>query len=269
MSNEAPPFLTDLDNGVFTLTFNRPEFGNAIPPEATPLLVDTLRSICDDSSVRCLLLTAKGKNFSAGGDVKGFGRSLDMSPQDRSQNFRDRLALVRTLVETYLAIPVPVVTACRGGVAGGGLLWPLGADFVYADETVSMIFAHQRFGLSPDCGVNYLLPRVVGERKSRELVLGGAIVGAVEAEKLGLVSRVVDAEAMEEEALELARRLANGPQLAIRTAKRLLKQSMNAPIGDLLDMEREGVAACVADPDFEEGVRAFLDKRKPNYPSTQ
>jgi 2-(1,2-epoxy-1,2-dihydrophenyl)acetyl-CoA isomerase len=269
MSSEAPPFLTSLEEGVFTLTFNRPDFGNAMPPSATPSLLDALTQVRDDPSVRCFLLNARGKNFSAGGDVKGFGRSLEMSPSARSQDFLDRLALVRTMVETYLAIPVPVIVACRGGVAGGGLLWPLGADFLYADDTLSIMFAHQRFGLSPDCGVTYLLPRVVGERKARELVLGGAFIGAEEASALGIVSRIVEAEALEDEALKLARRLARGPQQAMRTAKHLLGRSMTTTLGELLEMERKGVADCVADPDFEEGVRAFLDKRKPSYPSAQ
>jgi 2-(1,2-epoxy-1,2-dihydrophenyl)acetyl-CoA isomerase len=269
MSDEAPTFLTSLKDGVFTLTFNRPEYGNAIPPSATPLLLEALRQVREDASVRCLLFTAKGKNFSAGGDVKGFGRLLESSPEDRSDQFMGRLAVVSEMVEAYLAVPVPIIVACRGGVAGGGLLWPLGADFVYADDTLSIMFAHQRFGLSPDCGVSYLLPRVVGERKARELVLGGVFVNAAEGEKLGIVSRVVAGESLEDEALKLARKLASGPQQAMRTAKSLLKRSMSAPLSEMLEAERRGVATCAADPDFDEGVRAFLDKQKPQFPSAR
>lgn len=269
MSDSEAPYLVDLHAGVWTLTFNRPEAGNAIPSEAVPGLISRLREIAGDPAIRCVLMRGEGKNFSAGGDVKGFGRSLDDSREKRAQDFSKRLDIVAELVTIYDAIEVPVIAACRGAVAGGGLMYTLGADIILADRTVAFMFAHQRFGLSPDAGVSYSLPRVVGLQKAKELILTGAMVGAEEALRIGLVNRLVDAGQLDAEAAGLATLIAQGPQHATRAAKRLLKTAGTEPLAAHLLRERDCVAACVADPDFEEGVRAFLEKRAAVFPSAQ
>lgn len=265
MSPERPPFLVDRADGVLTFAFNRPEAGNAIPREAVGDLIALFQSIRGDASVRAVLVRGEGKNFSAGGDVRNFALSLDQSVEERRASFAERLDAVTALVEAYLAIEVPIVAACQGAVAGAGLMYPLGADYVLADASAAFLFSHQRIGLTPDGGVSLLLPRVVGARRAAELVLTAARLDADEAFRFGIVSRVVDADQLQEEALKQARRFSRGPASAIRRAKQLLSASLANPARVQLEAERDAIVAAVGEPDFEEGVRAFLEKRSPRF----
>ena len=265
MSPAKPPFLVDRADGVLTLAFNRPEAGNAIPREAVGDLTALFQSIRGDASVRAVLVRGEGKNFSAGGDVRNFALSLDQSVEERRASFAERLDAVTALVEAYLAIEVPIVAACQGAVAGAGLMYPLGADYVLADASAAFLFSHQRIGLTPDGGVSLLLPRVVGARRAAELVLTAARLDADEAFRFGIVSRVVDADQLQEETLKQARRFSRGPASAIRRAKQLLSASLANPARVQLEAERDAIVAAVGEPDFEEGVRAFLEKRSPRF----
>jgi 2-(1,2-epoxy-1,2-dihydrophenyl)acetyl-CoA isomerase len=267
LSEVEPGFVTGRDGGVLTITFNRPAMGNAIPPAAVPLLTELFRSIPNDPDVRVLLIRGEGKIFSAGGDIRNFQQTLEVAPDVRREDFRARLDRAIPLIEAFVALDLPIVAACQGGVAGAGMAYALGADIVLADESVNFLFAHQRLGLTPDGGVSYLLPRAVGERKAIELVLTAASVKAEEALRLGLVSRIVAAEVLQDEAMKLARRLAAAPQGVIRRAKRLVGAALHRPLSEQMAAERDAIADSVADPDFEEGVRAFLEKRAPQFPS--
>jgi 2-(1,2-epoxy-1,2-dihydrophenyl)acetyl-CoA isomerase len=260
-----PPFLVDRADGVVTLSFNRPEAGNAIPPEAVADLIELFTSIRTDASVRALLVRGEGRNFSSGGDVRNFARSLDQTAAQRRSDFARRLDVVKGLVEAYLAIEVPIVVACQGAVAGAALLYPLGADVVLADASVTFLFSHQRIGLTPDAGVSLLLPRVVGARRAAELVLTAANVDADEAWRIGIVSKLVGADALQAEARRQAARLARGPARTIRMAKHLIAASTTNSVTAQLQAERDAIVAAVGEPDFAEGVRAFLEKRPARF----
>lgn len=261
-------YLTDISDGVLTVTLDRPEAGNAVPPEAAAPLAALFRSVAANESVRAVLVRGNGANFSAGGDIKGFARSLDQSIEDRRTDFGTRLDRAGALVEAYLSIPVPVVAACQGGVAGAGMLFALGADIVLVDDSTAFLFAHQRFGLTPDAGVSLLLPRAVGARRATALVLTAAKLDGAEAVAIGLAHRLVAHDALQGEALDTAQRLARAPVQVVARAKQLLRPSGRSD-RDQLVAERDAIVACVGEADFEEGVRSFIDKRSARFPSAQ
>lgn len=256
-------FLTELAGGVLTLTFNRPEAGNALSPEAAVALTALFRAIGADSAIRSVLVRGEGRNFSAGGDVRVFAQSLAHSPEERRADWAVRQDRLIGLAEAFLAIEVPVVAACQGGVVGAGLMYALGADYVIADDTVTFAFAHQRLGLTPDGGVSFLLPRAVGERQAKALILTAARVGAADALRLGLVERIVAADTLRHDSETLARRLAEAPARVVRTAKRMVTSPID--VATALRRERDAIIDSVCYPDFDEGVSAFLDKREPVF----
>jgi 2-(1,2-epoxy-1,2-dihydrophenyl)acetyl-CoA isomerase len=262
-------YLVTREAGLLRITFNRPEQGNSLPPTAVPDLTNLLRAAQSDPSVRCLLFDSTGKMFSAGGDVGGFAKALALDPTARQQDFARRLANLAGLVEALAAFDRPVVAAVRGAAAGAGLLYPLIADYAIGDPSALFVFAHQRVGLSPDAGVSYLLPRVVGERAARTLLLTAAKVDAQEALRLGILSRVVPADMFEADVTSAGRRLAAAPQGAIVAAKRLVNEAPSRSLAEHLAAETAQIVQCVAQPDFEEGVRAFMEKRQPLFPSTR
>lgn len=266
MSEEA--FLVDRADGILTLSFNRPEHGNAIPSAAVPLLTELFRSIVKDRTVKVIIIRGEGKHFSAGGDVQAFAQSLQQSVGERRADFAPRLERVAALVEAYVALDIPIIAVCRGGVAGAGLMYALGADYVFADESVAFVFAHQRVGLIPDSGVSYLLPRVVGEKRAMQLVLGAGRIDAQEAYRIGIVSQIFEPDEIDKEALKLARKLTRGPSSVMRSAKRLIRDSLSIPIKQHVAAERDAIVTCVGEAAFEEGVRAFVEKRSPDFSKT-
>jgi 2-(1,2-epoxy-1,2-dihydrophenyl)acetyl-CoA isomerase len=263
-------YLVDLTNGVLRLSFNRPEFGNAMHQTAALGLAKLFRDAQQSQQVRSILIRGEGRNFSAGGDVAGFARSLEQDVPTRQADFARRLSNLRALVEAVHAFDRPLVVSVRGAAAGAGLFYPLAADYVIGDPTALLVFAHQSIGLCPDNGVSALLPQVVGQRMARSLLLTAARVKADEALRLGLIHRIVLPEELEAEAIEIACRMARAPRRATVLAKRLVNESSSRGLlSEQLDAEMNGIVACVGDDDFEEGVRAFLQKRKPNFPSAQ
>lgn len=265
MTTGEPAYRADRSDGVLTLSFNRPEAGNALPSDAVPALTQLLRSINEDGEIRAVLVRGEGKTFSAGGDIRAFAKSLGQPVEARQADFHARMERTSNLVRAYLSVAVPVVAACRGAAAGAGLLFVLGADYVLADETAVFAFVHQRVGLTPDAGVTFLLPRVVGARRAAELVLTAARVSAAEAYRIGIVSRLVAPDALEAAAAQQARQLAQAPQYVVRSAKALLASGAEASLNTQLDAERDAIVTCVGQPAFAEGVAAFLEKRQPDF----
>lgn len=260
-------FLGTLVDGVLRLTFNRPEFGNALPSAALPMLARLFEAAQADPAIRCILIAGKGDVFSAGGDLVGFAHSIEQDVETRQADFAHRLAVVGGLVQAVVAFDRPIIAAIRGAAAGLGLLYPMAADVVIGDESAAFAFAHQRVGLSPDGGLSMLLPQVVGHRTARTLLLTAAKLDAAEALRLGILSRIVPSNDLERESVELARRLAQAPQRAIVAAKRLVSASSSSSLAEQLAAESAAIVACVGDPDFGEGVRAFIEKRRPVFPS--
>lgn len=266
---DSRDYVVEIGEGLLRLTLNRPEQSNAMTSAMTPMLIDLFEEAQQSANVRALHIRGEGKNFSAGGDVPGFARTLEMSVEDRQEEFRGRIGRLGRLVQAVVNFPGPVLVEMRGAAAGAGLLFTLAADYVIGDESALFVFAHQSLGLCPDGGVSALLPQVVGLRTARSLVLTGARVKSEEALRLGLLSRLVEAEVLEEEAAKQAARFASAPQVAVRSAKRLINGSPGHSLDRQMDAETAAIAECVADDDFAEGVNAFLEKRKPDFRSTR
>lgn len=266
---DSREYLVDIADGLLRLTLNRPEQSNAMTSAMTPQLIELFEAAARDPGIRAVHIRGEGRNFSAGGDVPGFAKTLEMTVEDRQEEFRGRISRLGRLVQAVAGFPGPVVVEVRGGAAGAGLLFALAADYVIGDETALFVFAHQSLGLCPDGGVSALLPQVVGLRAARALVLSGARVRADEALRIGLLNRLVEADALAGEAAKLAARLAKAPQVAVRNAKRLLNQSPGNALAEQMAAERDAIAECVAQDDFAEGVNAFLEKRTADFPSAR
>jgi 2-(1,2-epoxy-1,2-dihydrophenyl)acetyl-CoA isomerase len=266
---EDRSYLAEVADGVLTISFNRPEQGNAMVTTMVPTLTELFRRANEASEIRAILMRGEGKNFSAGGDVAGFAKTLELDVEARREEWTGRLTRLRGLVEAVLAFEGPLVVAMRGAVAGVAMTFPLAADHVIGDETALFVFAHLGIGVSPDGGVSALLPASVGERAARSLLTTGARVKAEEALRIGLLNRLVPGEELEAAASEAAARMARAPRRALRSAKRLVREAASRPIGEHLDAEREAFLDCVSDEDFREGVTAFLEKRKPDFPSVR
>ncbi|MGK2908239.1 MAG: enoyl-CoA hydratase/isomerase family protein [Sphingobium sp.] len=262
-------YLVELDEGVLRLSFNRPQFGNAIPSNAVPQLTMLFQAAQADPAVRCILVRGEGRIFSAGGDVAAFSKSIEQDAETRQADFAQRLPRARALVEAIAAYDRPIVTSVRGAAAGAGLFYPLVADYAIGDDSATFVFAHQKVGLSPDAGVTAVLPQVVGIRTARMLLMTAAKVDAQDALRLGILHAVVDADVLEDKAMKMAKRLARAPQRAIILAKTMTNATPFRSLADILDAETAGIVRCVGDPDFAEGVRAFIEKRPAVFPSTQ
>lgn len=258
-------YHTALADGILTLTFAAPEARNPFRHSMVADFTALFRRAQGDPGVRCLMVQGEGEHLSSGGDIAGFRRALDQPVEALQAEFHGRLDKAADMVLALAAFDRPIVVRARGAVAGAGMLMPLAADLVIGDETALFVFAYNRLGLSPDGGVSWLLPRAVGERQARRLLLTAASVGADEALRLGLLDQLVPAADLESTVAKAARQLAQGPQGAIARTKALLAQALATSLHDQLLAERDGIAASVGHPDFAEAVHAFLDKRKPRF----
>lgn len=267
MTEDANEILTSQHDGVLTIVLNRPQARNAISGEMVPALTGIMERAQHDTAVRCVVVRGAGEHFTAGGDVAGFRKTLELDVSERQVEFHQRLDRAANMVLAFCDFDRPIIAACRGGIAGAGLMLTLTADLVLADDTATFVFAHQRMALVPDGGVSWLLPRVVGLRQAKRLLLTAAQVSGEEAVRLGLVTDLYPSDQLDAAVDKAARSFARAPQLAVRTAKRLLGESLAATAAHQLAAERDGIVACVGDADFGEAVTAFLEKRPARFPS--
>lgn len=266
-SAEDGSFLVELTDNVLRLSFNRPEFGNAIPSQNAPALIDMFRAAQADPAVRSIVIRGEGKVFSAGGDVAGFKRSLAQSKAERAEDFARRMKIAGELAKAVHAFEGGIVTAVRGAAAGAGLFYPLVADYAIGDPSAVFVFAHNRLALTPDAGLTTVLPQVVGTRMARSLVMTTAKIDAKEAHRLGILNQIVPPEELEEQAMTIALRFARAPQRALKVAKRMINATPDRSLDEMLEAEADGIVNCVVDDDFEEGVNAFLEKRNARFTS--
>jgi 2-(1,2-epoxy-1,2-dihydrophenyl)acetyl-CoA isomerase len=248
----------DLDGGIARLHLNSPETGNAIGPAMAASLVEHTTALQARDDVRVVVLSAEGKSFCVGGDVRYFAEA-----DDPSAAIRDLAGNFHVALTALAALDAPVITAVQGVAAGGGLSVAIAGDLVVASPQARFTSAYTRIGLSPDGGQSWLLPRVVGHRKAAELLLTNRVVGADEAVALGLATEV--AEDLDARVDELARALAAGPRGAQAAVKRLLLQSSTTAYSDQLAAEAESIATLAGSPEGREGVAAFVAKRAPAF----
>ncbi len=250
--------LYSVSEGVATITFNRPASLNSINRQMVDDLRDALDRVQGDPNVMCLVLTGAGRGFCAGADLSA---GLVRDPAEVARTLRE---MYNPVIRTLHGMEKPVVAAVNGVAAGAGCNMALACDLVIAAASASFIQAFVRVGLVPDAGGSYFLPRLVGPKKAMEMVLLGDAVSAAEAERIGLINRVVPDGELAPEAAKLARRLAAGPR-SQGMIKAMFSKSMEMDLEACLNMEAEWQARAAATEDCAEGISAFLQKRKPVF----
>ncbi|NEX59466.1 enoyl-CoA hydratase/isomerase family protein [Noviherbaspirillum galbum] len=246
------------DDGIAHIRFNRPTVLNAIDIPTANGFLAACQAAWQDKDVRVVVISGEGRAFIAGGDLAAM--RADPLPTAR--------ALIDAMhggIALLAQMNAPVLASLHGAVAGGGLGVALAADLAIAAEGTRFNLAYVNIGTSSDCCTSWALPRLVGMRKAMEIALLGDTFDAAEALRLGIVNRVVPAASLQEETQRLARRLADGPPLALARLKRLIRDSLGRDLQGQLDAEAESFAACAATRDFGEGVNAFFEKRPARY----
>ena len=250
-------------DGVATITLNRPERLNALTFEVYAELRDLFADLADDKSVRVVIITGAGRGFCSGGDVEAIIGEL------LTRDMRELLAFTRmtgALIRNIRAMPVPVIAALNGVAAGAGAVIALAADFRLAVPEASIAFLFTKVGLAgADMGAAYLLPRVIGMARATELLFLGDRVSAEQAERIGLVNKVVPAAALMDEAYALAARLASGPGFALGMTKTLLNEELDIDFAAAIEAEAQAQAICMQSSDFGEAYQAFKARRTPAF----
>jgi len=257
--------LTASAGGITTITLNRPKALNALDRDLTMGLRDAVFAAEQDRSVRCVVIRG-GEHFMAGGDLKWFDDLVRSRPPAENRiQFEGFVHEVHGLILSVRRMPKPVIAAVSGAAAGFGMSLMMACDLVIAADNAYFSLAYALIGASPDGGSTFALPRIVGAKKAMEIALLGERFDATTAERLGLVNRVVPSAALEQETSKLAARLAAGPTAVYGRTKALLNGSLNASLETQLQREAEAFAQSAAEPDFAEGIRAFIEKRKPQW----
>ena len=253
-----PPLRLERSGAIATLSFNRPGALNAIDVPMATALLSAVRAIAEDASVRCVVLRGAGKGFMAGGD-------LATLRADPVQGARDLLAPLNEAVALLAQLNAPVIAQVHGVAAGAGLSLMLQADFVLAAEGTRFNLAYINLGTSCDVGASWALPRLVGLRRALEIAMLGETYSAQEAERLGLVNRVVPAADLGAAVQALAQRLASGPTLAHGHMCRLMPNAFDHDLPTQLAAEAEAFVACPHSTDLPEGIEAFHAKRPATF----
>lgn len=247
-----------VENGVATITLNRPERYNAFDNELSFKFIDTLKEAKRDPQVRTVVLTGAGKAFCTGQDLKdiqGKKRSLGESVDKRYN------PMVRLITGTEK----PFICRMNGVAAGAGASLALACDYVVAVDSAAMLWAFANIGLVLDSGSSYFLPRLVGRQKAFEIATLGEKVNMTQAKELGLVNQVVPEDQLDAAVMTIANRYAQMPTKAIGLIKRMLNRSFESGLEDMLEQEKFGQEIAGRTEDYAEGVNAFVEKRKPVY----
>ncbi len=249
--------LEQSPGAVATLTIDRPDKLNALSAQT----VDELRAAVEqvgESDARCLLITGEGRGFSSGADLAAGGGLPDDVGASLEKHFNP-------LMEAIFALPIPVVAAVNGAAAGAGASLALAADIVIAARSAYFLQAFVNIGLIPDAGATWILPRLVGRARAMEMMMLGERIPAEQALEWGLVSRVVEDEALVSEAATLAERLARGPTRALGLIRRLAREAQHLPLSEALAAERIAQRDAGRTEDFRGAVMSFLQKQQPRF----
>ncbi|HMG89941.1 MAG TPA: enoyl-CoA hydratase-related protein [Chryseolinea sp.] len=253
-------FLTySLNGSVATITLNRPDVYNALNDEITFELQDVFKVVAKDDSVRVVVLTGEGKAFCSGQDLRS-------SASQKNRSIMDSLhKRYNPIIRAMRNLPKPIVCRLNGVAAGAGCSIALACDIIVAAEEATMIEVFINIGLVPDSGSSYFLPRLVGNAKAFELCAMGSKVKATDALQLGLVNKVVPMESLDQAVMEYTTYFATAPTKAIGLVKRMLQKSATSSLDDMLDYEAYCQEIAGGTDDYKEGVKAFSEKRKPNF----
>lgn len=257
--------LCEIRDRVALITLNRPEARNALSDRLTPALRRTIKQCGDDPKIGALLITGAGNAFCAGGDVKGMGGNSTKAEVAFEESVADLRTKQRTLTGVLVAVRKPTIAALPGPAAGAGLALALACDIRIASESAIMTTGYSRIGLTGDYGIAWLLTRLVGTSRARELMFMSERIDVRRCEALGLVNRVVSDAELRETAFVLARSLADGPSIALAYMKDNLDHAVTSDFLGSMDQEAKNMVRSARTGDHKEAVRAFIDKRKPVF----
>jgi len=250
--------LFEVNEGIASLTLNRPEVFNAFNEQLSADVIDALKKTAKDKSIRVLVISGSGKAFCSGQDLKsiaGKQRSLSESIHKR---YNPMIKAIRNL-------PIPVIAKLNGVAAGAGCSLALACDIIIASEQASLIEVFINVGLVMDSGSSYFLPRLVGSARAFELATLGSKVSASQAAEWGMINKVVPAGQLDEEVNQLAARYAKAPTKAIGLMKKMLNKSFHSDLDTMLEYEAFCQEIAGRSEDYKEGVSAFVEKRTPNF----
>jgi enoyl-CoA hydratase/carnithine racemase len=252
---------------VAIITLNRPDARNSLSDTLTPALRTMIRTCGENPEVGALLITGAGKAFCAGGNVKGMGahrdpKKLEMSYEDKVADLQERQ---RLLTGALASVRKPTIAALPGPAVGAGLAIAMACDIRIAAQSAFVSTGYLRVALSGDYGMAWLLTRLVGTSRARELMFTSEKVDAARCEQIGLVNRVVADEALQDEAFALAKSMAEGPTLALRYMKDNLDEALQFDFTTARDHEAERLIRLTTTADHKEAVQAFIEKRKPVF----
>jgi len=250
------------DNGIVTITLNRPDRLNAFVGHMRRDLAEALEEAGSDPHVRVLVLNGEGRAFCAGGDVQFMAELVE---RNDGEEFARILGAARRVVLAIRQMTKPVIASIEGPASGAGFNLALACDLRIASRTATFSQSFVKLGFHPDWGGTYFLPRMVTSNIACELFFLGDTIDAQEAFRLGLINRVVAPEELEAETRKLAERLREGPAVSIAAAKHAVYASEHDTLEKMLQYEVEAQVRCFESDDGREGVRAFLEKRPPRF----
>jgi len=252
----------EITEGVAVLTLNRPDRMNSFNTQMHGEVRDALKQVKKDDSVRCLLITGNGRGFCAGQDLSD--RNVD--PNAEMPNLGESIEKnYNPLIRTLQGLEMPVICAVNGVAAGAGANIAFACDIVLAARSASFIQAFCKIGLVPDSGGTWTLPRLVGHARAMALSMLGDKITAEQAQSWGMIWRVIDDEQLKDEALSLAKRLATQPTKGLALIKRAIQSSWDNSFDEQLDLERDLQTLAGRTEDYREGVKAFMEKRQPDF----
>lgn len=248
-------------NAVATITLNRPDSANGMNVALVEELKQVTQQVSQDDTIKAVILTANGKLFCAGGDLHSFASMGD----DIAAAIKGLADVLHQSISAFATMNKPVIVAVNGMAAGAGFSLAMAGDIVLAAESAQFCMAYTGAGLSPDGGASYYLPRIIGLRRTQELMLTNRRVSAAEALQWGAISQVVADDVLQDAAREMANKLASGPTLAYSQVKKLLNTTFDNSLQQQMNIEAEGISQLSASADGREGINAFLEKRVPYF----
>ncbi|OPX37711.1 MAG: hypothetical protein B1H11_05555 [Desulfobacteraceae bacterium 4484_190.1] len=251
--------LVNLDDHVAMVRMNRAESMNALEYRLRADLVDCLQTLSEDDEVRVVILIGSGNAFCAGGDLRELRHKMKI------EQARKYVLHVSRVILAIQKMEKPVIAAVNGAAMGAGFSIVMACDLVVASETARFSQSFVHVGLIPDLGGTYFTPRVFGLQRAKEFAFTGKILSSNEIARLGLINQIVSPEELENKAIELAHQIVEGPPLALELTKKLLNQSWNPNLEEMIELEAQYQAACMQSEDHMKGIRAFYEKRKAKF----
>ena len=256
------PLDLERRGAVAWLTLNRPDDANSIDASLAEALLNAASQLATDDSARAVVITGAGRMFCAGGDIKAF-----LAGGDPAAAINAITTPLHAALRCLASLDKPLLTLVNGPAAGAGLGLAMAGDLVIAARSAHFTSAYTAIGLTPDCGTSWFLPRLIGLRRATELVLTNRRLGAEEAERIGLVTSVVDGPALAAEGARIAERLARGAVSALGRSRRLLAEGLTRDLTDHLQAEAQLIAESAASTEGRSGIATFLKPRERSAPS--